>query len=153
VTVIPLGELDGPPGTPLGGGPGGPSKLALKGSTQGCARVLECGWRMPNAKMPRIEKGLWWSPPLLSSVKDSGFSPNPYSSHFLFFSIYSSHFLFMWAFGGKKVSWSLLWLLWLVIFTEVWVCDLSSFQETEVQVCACFISYAVADHYLSLSVR
>src|SRR5882724_3708640 len=31
-------------------------------------------------------------------VKDSGFSPNPYSSHFLFCSIYSSYLSFMHAF-------------------------------------------------------
>ena len=42
---------------------------------------------------------------LVQGVKDSGFSPNPYSSHFLFFSIYSSYFSFMQAFA---VSWSLL---------------------------------------------
>src|SRR5882724_7508819 len=30
--------------------------------------------------------------PNLIGVKDPGFSPSPYSSHFLFFSIYSSYF-------------------------------------------------------------
>src|SRR5882724_11488848 len=35
----------------------------------------------------------------LKDVKDSGFSPNPYSSHFLFCSIYSSYLSFMHAFA------------------------------------------------------
>ena len=35
-------------------------------------------------------------------VKDSGFSPNPYSSHFLFFSIYSPYFSFMQAFSVSQ---------------------------------------------------
>ena len=38
-----------------------------------------------------------------TSVKDSGFSPNPYSSHFLFISIYSSQFLFMGALQLARV--------------------------------------------------
>jgi len=42
---------------------------------------------------------------LVPPVKDSGFSPNPYAFHFLFFSIYSSYFSFMQAF---EVSQSLL---------------------------------------------
>jgi len=62
-------------------------------------------------------------------VKDSGFSPNPYSSHFLFFSIYSSYFSFMHAFA---VSQCLLWLLWccdccdvvtVVMLWLLWCCD------------------------------
>jgi len=52
---------------------------------------------------------------------------------------YSSQFIllifsFMWAFATNQ---SLLWLLWILclyIFTRVWLCDLSSFPETEVWV-------------------
>jgi len=36
-----------------------------------------------------------WTSLILIDVKDSGFSPNPYSSHFLFISIYYSYFPFM----------------------------------------------------------
>ena len=72
-------------------------------------------------------------------VKDSGFSPNPYSSHFLFCSIYSSYLSFMHAFAVCQCLLCLLWLLWLYSFTGVWLCDLSSFPETEVWVCLFFI--------------
>jgi len=65
---------------------------------------------------------------LRGSVKDLDFSPNPYSSQFIFISAYSSHFSFMQAFATHQ---SLLWLLWLYVFTGVWLCDLSSFPETE----------------------
>jgi len=40
---------------------------------------------------------------------------------------------------SASVCLCLLWLLWLHSFTGVWLCDLSSFPETEVQVCLFFI--------------
>ena len=55
------------------------------------------------------------------------------SVQILIFSIYSSYFSFMWAFATNQS------LLWLHIFTGVWLCDLSSFPETEVRVCVYFI--------------
>ena len=63
----------------------------------------------------------WCSCGHVQGVDELGFSPNPYSSLFLFISVNSSQFPFMQAFA---FSWS---LLWLYIFTGVWLCDLSLF--------------------------
>ena len=49
-------------------------------------------------------------------VKELGFSPNPYSSQYIFISAYSSQFSFKQAFAISQS------LLWLYSFTGVWVC-------------------------------
>src|SRR5882724_11455538 len=52
-------NLDGPPGAPLGGGLGGPSKLALKGQCPGACQSAGMWMKDAQCQMPRIEKGLW----------------------------------------------------------------------------------------------
>ena len=86
---------------------------------------FECNRSCLNVRDTCLELGWYNTPPLhfkcWLSVKESGFSPKPYSSHFIFISFYSSQFSFMQAF---TISQS---VLWLYSFTGVWLCDLSSF--------------------------
>jgi len=87
---------------------------------------------------PTISKSLWMkatSPPYgpiyscpRRTVKDSGFSSNPYSSHFLSSQFSHSYFSFMHAFA---VSQYLLWLLWLYSSQECDSVTSALFQRTE----------------------